>query len=80
MPYPSATNVVTFKANVVAIAGCENAPLTLRASNVMHIREANCITAFLPAGNATITSEFPGGGGYNFPAATIVLNHSVAAQ
>jgi hypothetical protein len=79
VPYPSATNVITFKANGVAIAGCTDVPLTLRSSNVVHIREANCTTAFSPAGNVTITSEFAGDT-YNFPAASSVLNHSVVVQ
>lgn len=78
VPYPSATNVITFKANGVAITGCANVPLTLRASNVVHIREANCTTAFSPAGNVTVMSEFAGDL-YNFPAASSVLNHSVVA-
>jgi hypothetical protein len=78
VPYPSATNVITFKANGVAIAGCANVPLTLRASNVVHIREANCTTSFSPAGNVTITTEFAGDT-YNFPAASSALNHSVTA-
>jgi sugar lactone lactonase YvrE len=78
VPYPSAANVVTFKANGVAIAGCANVPLTLRSSNVIHIREANCTTSFSPAGNVTVTSEFAGDT-YNFPAASSVLNHSVVA-
>ena len=78
VPYPSASNVITFKANGVAIAGCSNVPLTLRPSNVLHIREATCTTAFSPAGNATITSEFAGDT-YNFPATSVSLNHSVTA-
>ena len=83
VPYPSATNVITFKANGVAITGCVDVPLKLRASNVIHIREANCVATFSPAfatpGNVTVTSEFAGDL-YNFPAASSVLNHSVAAQ
>ena len=79
VPYASATNVITFKANGVAIAGCANVALTLRASNVIHIREANCTTAFSPAGNVTVTSEFAGDT-YNFPAVSGVLNHSVVAS
>ncbi len=79
VPYPSATNVITFKANGVAIAGCVDVPLTLRASNVIHIREANCVTSFSPAGNVTIASEFAGDT-YNFPAVSGVLNHSVTLQ
>jgi hypothetical protein len=78
VPYASATNVITFKANGVAIAGCTDVPLTLRSSNVLHIREANCTTAFSPAGSVTITSEFAGDT-YNFPAVSSVLNHSVTA-
>ncbi len=79
VPYASTTNVITFKVNGVAIAGCVDVPLTLRASNVTHIREANCTTVFSPAGNVTITSEFAGDT-YNFPATSSVLNHSVVAQ
>jgi hypothetical protein len=78
VPYPSAANVITFKANGVAIAGCTSVPLTLRASNVIHIREASCTTAFSPAGSVTITSEFAGDT-YNFPAVSSSLNHSVTA-
>ncbi len=79
VPYPSATNVITFKANGIAIAGCINVPLTLRGSNVLHIREASCTTAFTPAGNVAITSEFAGDT-YNFPAVSGALNHSVTVQ
>ncbi len=79
VPYASDTNVITFKANGVAISGCVNVPLTLRGSNVLHIREANCVATFSPAGNVTITSEFAGDT-YNFPATSAVLNHSVVAQ
>ncbi len=78
VPYPSAANVITFKANGVVIAGCAAVPLTLRASNVIHIREASCATAFSPAGNVTVTGEFAGDT-YNFPAVSSVLNHSVVA-
>ncbi len=78
VPYASATNVITFKANGAAIAGCSNVPLTLRGSNVLHIREANCVTSFAVAGNTVITSEF-GGDTYNFPAVSGGLNHSVSA-
>jgi hypothetical protein len=45
----------------------------------VHIREANGTTAFSPAGNVTITSEFAGDTD-NFPATSSVLNHSVVAQ
>ncbi len=79
VPYTSAENVITFKANGVAIIGCANIPLTLRASNVTHIREASCKTTFALAGNVTITSEFAGDT-YNFPAISSVLNHSVTAK
>ncbi len=78
VPYPSATNVITFKANGAVIAGCANVPLTLRNSNVVHIREASCTTSFATAGNVTITTEFAGDL-YNFPAASAALNHSVLA-
>ncbi len=77
VPYPSATNVITFKANGTAITGCSNVPLTLRASSVIHIREALCVTSFAIAGNTVITSEFAGDT-YNFPAASSGLNHSVS--
>ena len=77
VPYPSATNVITFKNNGVAIEGCSNVPLTLRNSNVIHIREANCTTTFTAAGNSVITTEFAGDT-YNFPAASSGLNHSVS--
>jgi sugar lactone lactonase YvrE len=76
VPYPSATNVITFKANDIAIPGCVNVPLTLRPSNVIHIREANCTTLFSPAGNVMIKSEFAGDA-YNLAATSGVLNHSV---
>ncbi len=83
VPYASDTNVITFKANGVAISGCANVPLTLRSSNVLHIREASCVATFSPVfaipGNVTITSEFAGDT-YNFPAASAVLNHSVVVQ
>ena len=79
VPYPSPLNVITFKANGVAIAGCANVPLTLRASNVIHIREATCKTTFALAGNATLTAEFAGDT-YNFPAASSMLNHGVTAK
>ncbi len=79
VPYASDTNVITFKANGVAISGCVNVPLTLRGSNVLHIREASCVATFSPAGNVTITSEFAGDL-YNFPATSAVLNHSVVVQ
>ena len=78
VPYPSATNVITFKANGTAISGCSNVPLTLRGSNVIHIREAVCVTSFAAVGNSVITSEFAGDT-YNFPAASSGLNHSVSA-
>ncbi len=79
VPYPSATNVITFKANGAAISGCVNVPLALRASNVVHIREASCTTAFAAAGSVTVTSEFAGDT-YNFPAVSGALNHSVVMQ
>lgn len=79
VPYPSPSNVITFKANGAAIAGCANVPLTLRASNVIHIREATCETTFALAGNATLTAEFAGDT-YNFPAVSSMLNHGVTAK
>ncbi len=78
VPYPSASNVITFKANGTAITGCSNVPLTLRPSDVVHIREAVCVTSFAAAGNSVITTEFAGDT-YNFPAASSGLNHSVSA-
>ncbi len=75
---PSASNVITFKANGVAITGCSAVPLTLRSSNVLHIREATCTTAFALPGSVVITSEFVGDT-YNFPAVSRSLNHSVTA-
>ncbi len=78
VPYPSASNVITFKANGTAITGCRNVPLTLRPSDVVHIREAVCVTSFAAAGNSVITSEFAGDT-YNFPAVSSGLNHSVSA-
>ncbi len=78
VPYPSASNVITFKANGTAITGCSNVPLTLRPSDVVHIREAVCVTSFAAAGNSVITSDFAGDT-YNFPAASSGLNHSVSA-
>jgi hypothetical protein len=78
VPYPSASNVITFKANGASITGCSNVPLTLRASNVIHIREAVCVTSFAAVGNSVITSEFASDT-YNFPAASSGLNHSVSA-
>lgn len=76
VPYPSATNVITFNVNGMPIAGCENIPLALRPSNVIHIRQAKCTTTFSSVGSITITSSFAGDV-YNFPAASSALNHSV---
>ena len=78
VPYPSATNVITFKNNGAVITGCSNVPLTLRNSDVIHIREATCTTTFTATGNSVITAEFAGDT-YNFPAASSGLNHSVSA-
>ncbi len=78
VPYPSATNVITFKANGVTIAGCNNVPLTLRASSVVHIREAICTPTFNALGNVVVTSEFAGDT-YNFPATSNALQHHVSA-
>ncbi len=79
VPYPSATNVITFNANGVAVSGCSNVPQTFRNSNVIHIREANCVATFSPAGKVSpsqanlqgicITSQ-----------RRLVLNHSVVAE
>jgi hypothetical protein len=78
VPYPSATNVITFKANGITIAGCASVPLTLRASSVIHIREAVCTASFSALGNVSVTSEFAGDT-YNFPATSNALQHRVSA-
>ena len=78
VPYPSATNVITFKANGAVITECINVPLTLRNSDVIHIREAVCVVTFTAVGDSVITSEFAGDT-YNFPAASSGLNHGVSA-
>lgn len=78
VPYPSASNVITFKTNGAAITGCSNVPLTLRNSDVIHLREAVCAVTFTAAGNTVVTSEFAGDT-YNFPATSRGLNHSVSA-
>ena len=79
VPYPSATNVITFTANGVAIPSCTAVPLTLRASNVQHIREASCVMSFASASVVAIKAEFAGDT-YNFPATPpAYLEHTVVA-
>ena len=77
VPYPSATNVITFFAGDAPIAGCINLPLIFRSSNVVHLREAHCATSFTLAGSAVVSARFAGDT-YNFPAASNGLNHSVS--
>ncbi len=76
VPYPSASNVITFFADDVPITGCVAMPLNFHASAVRHIRTANCTTAFASAKNVVITARFAGDT-YNFPAASDGLNHRV---
>jgi hypothetical protein len=79
VPYPSATNVITFTANGVAIPSCTAVPLVLRASDVLHIREASCVVGFANAGVMAIKAEFAGDD-YNFPATPpAYLEHTVLA-
>lgn len=78
VPYPSTENILTFTANGIAIPGCTGVPLVLRASNVVHIREAHCTTSFGAKGDIAIGGNFAGDT-YNFPATATPVIHSVAA-
>jgi Bacterial Ig-like domain (group 3) len=78
VPYPSASNVITFFANDLPIEGCVAMPLNFSPSAVRHIRIANCTTTFASAKNVVITARFAGDT-YNFPASSDGLNHRVVA-
>ncbi len=78
VPYPNASNVMTFFADDVPIAGCVDLALVFRQSAVRHIREASCAANFVTPRNMVISARFAGDT-YNFPAASNGLNHSVVA-
>jgi hypothetical protein len=78
VPYPSASNVITFFADDLPIEGCVAMPLNFSPSAVRHIRIANCTTTFASAKNVVITARFAGDT-YNFPASSDGLNHRVVA-
>lgn len=79
VPYPSATNVLTFSANGVVIPGCAAVPVLLRNSDVLHMRAASCTTSFAKLGAVLITAEFAGDT-YNFSATANALTHTVLAK